>query len=81
MQNPWENHWKALQHTMHYQHSTIGQGISLKSTPQLTLQAFLTMIGGLALILDTQSLTIFYFLVIPLYHRSQISKARFPGQA
>ena len=40
MQQPREAHYEALKHTMHYVHSTLGQGIVMHATNQLTLQAF-----------------------------------------
>ncbi|XP_021715949.1 uncharacterized protein LOC110683848 [Chenopodium quinoa] len=45
MHSPRVPHVLALQHTLRYVASTIGQGILLRATDQLTLQAFLTLIG------------------------------------
>ena len=40
MWSPRDSHWNALKHTLSYIHSTIGQGISLKNTKNITLQAY-----------------------------------------
>lgn len=40
MQQPRSTHWNALTHTLHYVHSTCGQGIVLQGSNTLTLQAF-----------------------------------------
>ena len=40
LQNPTQAHYNALQHTLHYVHSTTGQGILLHATDKLSLQAF-----------------------------------------
>lgn len=76
MQHPRDSHWKALQHTLNYLHSTIDQGISLKSTPQLTLQAFSNSDWELALTQDAPLLASSCSLVIPLCHGSPKNKAR-----
>lgn len=40
MQTPSQNHYSALLHTLNYVSSTIDQGILLKATDRITLQAF-----------------------------------------
>ena len=40
MHHPTISHHQALQHTLHYVHSTAGQGIMLKAGTQLTLHAY-----------------------------------------
>ncbi|CAO2825118.1 unnamed protein product [Amaranthus hypochondriacus] len=40
MQAPTTAHFQALQHTLNYVHSTAGQGILLRATDHLSLQAF-----------------------------------------
>ena len=40
MQNPTENHFKALHHTLHYVAATCGQGILLKGSTFLKLKAY-----------------------------------------
>ena len=40
MQSPRTPHWQALLHTLNYIHSTCGQGIVLKGSAKLVLQAF-----------------------------------------
>ncbi|CAO2822826.1 unnamed protein product [Amaranthus hypochondriacus] len=40
MQAPSTDHYNALLHTLNYVYSTIGQGILLKASTQLSLQAF-----------------------------------------
>lgn len=40
MQNPTDLHWDALQHTLSYVQHTCGQGIFLKATDKITIQAF-----------------------------------------
>ena len=40
MQKPREPHWKALQHTLSYVDNTCGQGIYLKASNKITVQAF-----------------------------------------
>ena len=40
IQSPRDSHWKALKHTLNYVYYTCGQGISLSSSDQITLQAF-----------------------------------------
>ena len=41
MQAPTDAHFQALQHTLNYVHSTAGEGILLRATDHLSLQAFL----------------------------------------
>lgn len=40
MQNPRDTHREALQHTLSYVHNTYGQGIFLKASNKVTIQAF-----------------------------------------
>lgn len=40
MQKPRDSHWQALQHTLSYVSYTCGQGILLKASNKLTIQAF-----------------------------------------
>lgn len=40
MHAPRVPHYKALVHTLHYVHSTAGQAILLKASPQFTLEAY-----------------------------------------
>lgn len=40
MQKPTNLHWDALQHTLSYVQNTCGQGILLKATDKITIQAF-----------------------------------------
>lgn len=41
MQKPTDSRWDTLQHTLSYVQNTYGQGILLKATDKITIQAFL----------------------------------------
>ena len=40
IQDPRTTHWQALLHTLHYINSTCGQGIILKGSDKVVLQAY-----------------------------------------
>ena len=41
MRSPRDSHWQALQHTLSYVQHTCGQGILLRASDKITIQAFL----------------------------------------
>ena len=49
MQKHIDSHWQALQHTLSYVNHKCGQGIFLKASNKITIQAFLDNDRGLCI--------------------------------
>lgn len=62
MQAPTDSHFQALQHTLNDVYSTAGQGILLRATDHLSLQAFSDSDGGSYI--DTRRFITVYLLLL-----------------